>query len=97
MSVLFILELQIEPSEVERYLGQFPDLLPDTRAFTGCEGITVHQNEDDPANVVLLEHWASREHHEKYMAWRRERGDMERLMRGLAAEPKGRYYSTVDV
>jgi quinol monooxygenase YgiN len=60
MSVLFILELTIEPEKVDEYLAQFPDLLPDTRAFDGCEEITVHQNEDDPTDVVLLERWASK-------------------------------------
>jgi quinol monooxygenase YgiN len=97
MSVLFILELQIQPDHVERYLGQFPGVLPDTRAFDGCEGITVHQNQDDPGNVVLLERWASKEHHAKYMAWRQERGDLEELMKGLAGEPKMRFFDNVDV
>jgi quinol monooxygenase YgiN len=97
MSVLFILELTIEPEKVDEYLAQFPDLLPDTRAFDGCEEITVHQNEDDPTDVVLLERWASKEQHEKYTAWRQERGDLERLSRGLAGPPKTRYYASVDV
>ena len=97
MSVLFILELQIEPDKVEDYLGQFPSLLPDTRAFDGCEEITVHQNEDDPTDVVLLEWWTSKEHHDRYMAWRRDRGDLERLGQGLAGPPKTRYLRDLDV
>jgi quinol monooxygenase YgiN len=97
MSVLFILELTIEPDQVERYLGQFPSVLPDTRAFDGCEEITVHQNQDDPTDVVLLERWASKEAHQKYMAWREERGDMERLGQGLAGPPKTRYFDDVNV
>jgi quinol monooxygenase YgiN len=97
MSVLFILELTIEPEKVDEYLAQFPDLLPDTRAFDGFEEITVHQNEDDPTDVVLLERWASKEQHEKYTAWRQERGDLERLSQGLAGPPKTRYYASVDV
>ena len=97
MSVLFILELNIEPGEVDRYLGQFPNVLPDTRAFEGCEKITVHQNADDPSDVVLLEWWASKEAHQKYMAWREERGDIEKLMQGLTGPPKTRYFDTKDL
>jgi quinol monooxygenase YgiN len=97
MSLLYILELKIEPDQVERYLGQFPTLLPETRAFEGCLEITVHQNEDDRTDVVLLEHWASKEAHETYMEWRRERGDLERLSQGLAGPPKTRYFTNLDV
>ena len=97
MSAFYILELKIEPDKVEEYLAQFPSVLPDTRAFDGCEWISVHQNEDDPTDVVLLERWASKEHHEKYMAWRRDRGDLERLGQGLAGPPKTRYFKDLDV
>jgi quinol monooxygenase YgiN len=97
MSVLYILELKLQPDAVESYLGMFPEVVPDTRAFAGCEGITVHQSEDDPTTVVLLEYWTSKEAHETYMAWRRDRGDMDRFMQGLAAPPSGRYFSIRDV
>ena len=29
--------------------------LPATRSYEGCEGLTVHRNMDEPANVVLVE------------------------------------------
>ena len=96
MSVLCILELNIEPDQVDQYLGQFPNVLPDTRAFEGCEGISVHQNQDNPSDVVLVERWASKDAHLKYMSWRQERGDVEKLMQGLAGEPKFRYYENLD-
>ncbi len=97
MSVFYILELTIQPDKVEDYLAQFPSILPDTRAFAGCEEITVHQNEDDPTDVVLLERWATKDDHQKYMAWRQERGDMERLGQGLAGPPKTRYFKDLNV
>jgi quinol monooxygenase YgiN len=96
MSVLFILELKIEPDKVDEYLAQFPALFPETRAFDGCEEITAHQNDEDPTDVVLLERWASKEHHQRYVAWRQERGDMERLNQGLAGPPKTRYVHDLD-
>jgi quinol monooxygenase YgiN len=97
VSVLLILELSIEPESVEAYLAQFPQILPDTRAFDGCEEIRVQQNVDDPTDVVLLERWASREQFETYATWRRDRGDLEQLDKGLAGRPKMRFYRDVDV
>jgi quinol monooxygenase YgiN len=97
MSVLYILELEIEPDKVDGYLAMFPAVVPDTRAFAGCEGITIHRSEDDPNRIVLLEYWASKEAHETYLSWRRERGDMERFSQGLAGPPSGRYFSIEDV
>ncbi len=97
MSVLYILELTIQSDKVGEYLAQFPSILPDTRAFQGCEEITVHQNQDDPTDVVLLERWATKEDHQKYMAWRQERGDVERLGQGLAGPPKTRYFEDLNL
>ncbi len=97
MSVLFVLEQRIEPERMEEYVGTYSSMLPDTRAFDGCEQVAVYQNEDDPTDVVLLERWASREQHERYEAWRRDRGDIERLQRLLMEPPRPRYYHTVGI
>lgn len=79
MSTTFILELQVRPDAVDDALKLFTDILDDTRAFDGCEGIEVLQDADDPSTIVLIERWASREHHARYNDWRKERGDMAPL------------------
>ncbi len=47
--------------------------------------------------MVFVEDWDSREQYEKYLAWRTERGDLEKLMGWLSGEPSIRYYGNVGV
>ena len=58
--------------------------LVDTRAFDGCESIEVYVDLDQPDKVVLWEKFASRAHHEAYLAWRVETGLLEMLAPILA-------------
>ena len=97
MSVLVTLGLKVTP-------GNFGDLknwlraeLHHTRGFDGCGGITIHSDQDDPNHLVFVENWDSRQHSEKYLSWRTERGDMQKLMRWLAGEPTMRYFDNVGV
>ena len=51
---------------------------------------------DDADNLVLIEQWDSREHHQKYLAWRTETGVMEKLASMLTAPPSIRYFERLD-
>lgn len=91
MSVNVILDLQVSSESREELLSILEAILPDTRAYKGCEGIIVTHNDDDPQNIVLLEKWNSRADHESYTAWRGERGDLEKLGALLTAPPQSKY------
>jgi len=65
--------------------------LVDTRAFDGCESIEVYVDLDQPDKVVLWEKFASRAHHEAYLAWRVETGLLEMLAPILAEDPEFTY------
>lgn len=73
------------------------DILADTRAYDGCEGITVQRNQDDASKVLLIEHWESRSHYDKYLAWRRETGVLGKIGELLDGPPSIRYYVNVGV
>ena len=45
----------------------FKQILPETRRFDGCQGVTVCGNEGEEGQLVLVEEWESREHHNEYM------------------------------
>jgi len=45
---------------------------------------------------VLIESWDSREHYEKYFAWRQESGALAALGEMLAGPPNLRYFDEVD-
>lgn len=96
MSVTVVLELTLKPEKVEDVKGMLKQILPDTRAYDGCEGVTIHQDQDNPNTLVALEQWASRAHYEKYFAWRTETGVIAGLAEVITAPPSIRYFDGVD-
>ncbi len=95
MSVSVILEATVK--EMDAFEAFLLKVLPATRSYEGCEGLTVHRNLDEPANVVLIEHWESRPHYDKYLAWRDETGVLGQLAALLEGPPNIRFYSNVGV
>ena len=97
MSVLVLLQFKAKPENADDISKYMKDALPDTRGFDGCNSITVHRDQDDSNNMVIVEDWDSRQHYETYLAWRTERGDMKKLGAWLSGEPTIRYYQNVGV
>jgi quinol monooxygenase YgiN len=50
------------------------------------------QNQEDPEVVLIVEQWDSRQHYERYLAWRAERGDMEIFGAMMAGPPNIRFF-----
>jgi quinol monooxygenase YgiN len=86
MSVRVTLELHVKPEAAEQMKGGFKELLPDTRAFDGCEEISVLQNQEDPTMFLVVEQWETRESYEAYLKWRTDRGDMDNIA-AVSTEP----------
>ena len=78
MSVLVTLEINVKPENIGDLTDFMKSDLHHTRSADGCNGLTVHANQDNPNNVVVVEGWDSREQYETYLAWRAERGDLEK-------------------
>ena len=97
MSVLVLLEMNAKSGSAADIKNWLRDELHHARGFDGCNSITVQSNQDDPNNMVIVEDWDSRQQYEKYLAWRVERGDIEKLMGWLGGEPSIRYYENVGV
>ena len=96
MAVSVLLELSVKPDQVEAVTSSLKAHLPDTRAYDGCNGLTVHANQDENANLVLISQWDSRRHYERYFAWREETGMIEEMGPLLTAPPRRRYLGHVD-
>ena len=95
MSVVVVLEVNVKPESANDMNQTMEENLPDSRAFDGCEGFKVLAGQHDPNNVVVVEQWASKEHHQRYLAWRTETGFIDKFMSMLAGEPSIRYYDEV--
>jgi quinol monooxygenase YgiN len=96
MSVIVLLEAQVKPEAVDEIKASLKALLPDARAYDGCQGIDIYGNTEDRCNLVFYERWDSREHYEKYLAWRTETGVMDQLGAMLTAPPSIRFFERVD-
>lgn len=97
MSIDVTLELQVGAENREALLNTLEAILPDTRAYKGCQSIVVTSNDDDPLNIVLFEKWDTRADHESYVAWRAERGDLEKMGALLAARPVSKFLTTLKI
>jgi len=84
-AVAVLIDLHVKRESVEAVKKALQTGLPDILGFDGCLDATLHVNQDDDLNLLFVEHWASREHFERYRAWRAERGDHTHLVPMLAA------------
>ena len=96
MSVLVLLEVQVKPEVIPDMKSYMAEILPDTRAYDGCQRIDVYFNTEDTGSMVAVEHWDSRAHYEKYVAWRTETGVMDKIGTMLAGPPSFRYFEKID-
>lgn len=70
MAINAILELRLKADSLATANQVIHATLTATRAFPGCQGVTVLVDVDDPTRVVLYETWESVEHDRAYRAWR---------------------------
>ena len=87
MAITAILELQLKADSLETAHQVIRDTLSATRAFPGCQEVTVLVDSGDPAHVVVFETWDSIEHDRAYRAWRATPEGASRLGSILAARP----------
>ena len=96
MSVLVLLEAPVKSEDTSNMKSYMAEILPDTRAYDGCQGVDVYFNMEDSGNMVLVEYWDSRAHYEKYVGWRTETGVMDKIGAMLAGPPSIRYFERTD-
>ena len=96
MGVLTLLEVTVKPESVEEFKAYMKEILPSTRTYSGCLGVDLQVNQDDATNMVAVEEWETREHHQKYAAWRTETGVLGHIASMLAGAPSVRYFDKAD-
>ncbi len=92
MAVVVTAEFFIKPELIDDALTMLAEVLPDTRAFEGCETLETVIDLDDPGHVMVVEHWTARDAHVAYLAWRVESGSASGLVDMMAAPPVIRYF-----
>ena len=97
MSINVILDVQAKSECADELKANFEAILSDTRSYKGCIEVKVLANQDDPANLILLEQWQTRADYEAYVAWRAEQGTLESLRALMASDPSIRYYNDLTI
>jgi quinol monooxygenase YgiN len=85
MSVTVILTLRAKDDMFETLEGTMKAILPDTAARDGAELISA-ASDPETKTCVVYEVWDKIESQQAYMAWRTERGDIDKLV-SLLREP----------
>ncbi len=92
LAFVMIVELRIEPTEVDEFLAFANDEIIASRSFEGNLQFEVLVDPNEPGTVVFFQRWKSQEAREKYWAWRESVGDMDKLNGYLLAPPKFQIY-----
>jgi quinol monooxygenase YgiN len=92
MSCQVVVEFRVKEGCVETLRTWLRDILPVTRGYEGCLTLNVAQDQDDPNHIVVVEQWASRKHHERFIEWRAERGDLDPMIEMLEGEATTAYF-----
>ena len=77
MTASVLLEGVLKDGEVENFTEIAREAFKVTRADDGCIEINLTLNVENRNNFVLTEKWESKEHYEKYLAFRTEDGTVE--------------------
>ena len=97
MSINVMLEFQCREDKIEAFKSVLEVALVDTRNYDGCVSVQVTVNQEAPLNLIFLEVWESREHNEKYLAWRTDTGLFETLSDMLSSPPTIRYFENLNI
>lgn len=100
MAVTVIADLSIAPDEVEWVVSTLLAVLPSTRNSDGCLGAELHQNQDDPKNLLIVQEFATREHYQAYMTAAQGQGDpdgvLERYFASFERPAVVRYFDHIE-
>ena len=93
MTISVFLDLRLTPEAVTEAPAMLREILTDTRAFEGCEGVDVLIDQHDPTHLILAERWASTEADAAYRKWRATDGASQ-LGTLLASAPTSSSFET---
>lgn len=96
MTILVLVDVKVRPQCRNELTTLLRDLLPDTRAFPGCEGVAAATSEDG-GSLTLVERWGSKEARQKYASWRMTTDHGKQLAALLDGPLSIRYFDPLEV
>ena len=92
MTVQAIMELTIKEGRYDDFRDFMVNILQGTRPYKGCVCIEFVRNQDNPAHLLVMEKWNSREDYQNYFEWRMESGVMAQIVDMIEGEPKLQFF-----
>lgn len=83
-AVTVTLAMKLKPEHFDEFVRGLPGLTAQTATAPGARSVRVLRSDEDPHALVFLEEWSSAQAFSEYMAWRKDRGDLEQLNLVLA-------------
>ena len=96
MTVSVLLEGVLKEGLVDEVIGSCKGAYPVTRASDGCQGINLTLNVENSRNFVMTETWDSKQHYEKYLAFRTEDGTVGAITSMCETGPDIRIFDITD-
>ena len=90
----------VEGTLKDEFTEVFPVICGDgfkvTRKVDGCQNINLVINSEYPNNIVFTEVWDSKEHYDKYFAFRLEDGTIAAIQNMCSDGPEVRVFDITD-
>jgi len=86
--VTVTISMSVKPDQLETLLSMIPDLLKETLSRPGVISVRALRNPDESLRLMFLDVFASIEASNAYFGWRRDRGDLDRLVSMLSEPPR---------
>jgi len=96
MSIMVKVELKVHENKEKELVEFFERILQDTRDFSGNVGAKISRSFEDKTKFILIEYWQAKEDFDKYLSWRTEIGDFEKLGSMLSIEPNILIFEAMD-
>ncbi|MFT7560840.1 MAG: quinol monooxygenase YgiN [Flavobacteriales bacterium] len=95
MSISYIIEFRAK----DKHSVEFADIMTNVKSelpkVSGCLGVSIYHNEDEPNCYVLTETWQDKTSHAKHVEGLVRSGAWQGLSEQLSEDPTGAYYTSI--
>ena len=96
MTVKVLAEFNCADGNADKFIEICQNIFPVTRDFDACSHIDIATAQEDPNRLIMTENGTSKEHHLKYLEYRTNDGNLEKLVALLASPPEITYFDLSD-
>tara|TARA_B100001996_G_C18222063_1_gene424087 strand:+ start:194 stop:487 length:294 start_codon:yes stop_codon:yes gene_type:complete len=80
MAISVLVEGYAKDNKIQDIVNFFEEAFKITRNFDGCLEIYLTINSKDKNNFIMIEKWKTKEHFDKYVKYRTEKGTIDELI-----------------